>query len=205
MIDRLPLTILVAVAIGVHALVLSRNGWVIPASFFAPLSVVVSALSLFLLVFDKWAWAWPLVRVFAKRPDLRGTWKADIRSTWQDPDLGSSGKPIEAYLVIRQTASCVYVRLMTQESQSMSVAASLVLEADGVHVLSSIYRNESRLSKRTSSPIHHGGLILRLSGSPVKRMSGHYWTDRKSDGEIELKHITRQTADDFSEARGLKR
>ena len=203
MINRFPLTILVVIAIGIHALVLSRHGWVIPLSFFSPLSVVVSILSLFLLVFDKWAWAWSLVRRIAKRPDLRGTWKGDLRSSWQDPDMKLSGKPIEAYVVIRQTASCVYVRLMTEDSHSMSVATSLVLEADGAHVLSSIYRNESRLSKRADSPMHHGGLILHLSGLPVQRMSGHYWTDRKSDGEIELQRISGKAVDDFQAARAL--
>lgn len=204
MIDRLPLTILVVIAIGIHALILSRHGWVIPASFFSPLSAVVSVLALFLLVFDKWVWAWPLVRVIAKRPDLRGTWKAELRSNWLDPDTKLPGKAIEAYIVVRQTASSVYVRLMTQESHSTSVAASLLPEADGAYLLSSIYRNEPRLSKRGDSPIHHGGLVLRLSGAPVQRMSGHYWTDRKSDGEIDLKHLSRKAADDFEAARALK-
>lgn len=204
MIDRFPLTILVVIAIGIHALVLSRHGWVIPASFFSPLSAVVSALAVFLLVFDKWVWAWPLVRLVAKRPDLRGTWKAELRSSWRDPDTKAPEKPILAYVVVRQTASSVHVRLMTQDSRSISVAASLLPEADGAYVLSSIYRNEPRLSKRRESPIHHGGLVLRLSGAPAQRMSGHYWTDRKSDGEIDLKRLSREAVDDFEAARALK-
>ena len=203
MISRFPLAILIGITMGVWALLLSGHGWIIPFSFFTPLSIVVSVISLLLLIFEEWAWAWPLVNSLAKRPDLRGTWKGELRSNWEKSEDRSKNNPLEVYLVIHQTFMALHLRLLTAESQSITLAASVACESDGAFVINGIYRNEPRLSVRAHSPIHHGGLALRLEGPPLVSMSGHYWTDRQSDGELDLRLRTRKRANDYRTAQNL--
>ena len=39
-------------------------------------------------------------------------------------------------------------------------------------------------SVRQRSPIHYGTLKLNVIGNPVSALSGHYWTDRGSLGQL---------------------
>lgn len=203
MISRFPLMILVASSAAIWALVLSGHGWVIPLSFFTPLSIVVGALSILLLVFDRWAWALPGIRRFTNRPDLRGTWMGVIRPSRVHSDGEQHQFPIEAFIVIRQTFTAVHLRLITRESMSVSLLASLTEEQDGTSKVNGIYRNIPAQSVRSRSPIHHGGLILNIGGPPPTFMFGHYWTDRQSQGELEVKWKSKECAADFETARVL--
>jgi len=203
MIKRFPLTLLVLSAGGIWALVLSGNGWVIPLSFFAPLSIVVGAMSLLLLLFNNWAWAWPGISLVAKRPDLRGTWKGVIRSSWRGsdgPNLGIYG----AYIVVYQTYTDLHLRLLTRESQSITLAASLICEPDGVYSIHAVYRNEPKQLIRSRSEIHRGGFVLRVGGSSSEQMAGDYWTDRQTFGELELQRVSKERVGDFRTAESLK-
>jgi hypothetical protein len=193
-------TALVALAAGVWAVILSANGWVIPTSFLAPLSSVVTVLSVALLIFDKWAWSWPGLHLLTRHPDLRGTWAGTITSSWVDPETATVKAPIVCFLIVKQTYTGLHLRLMTSESTSVSLATTLVEEADGAWSVNGIYRNEPRLSVREHSPIHQGGLVLRLGGPPPDTMSGHYWTDRATRGEMQLVRVSRESADDYSTA-----
>lgn len=203
MISRFPLSILVGMAAAIWALTLSGHGWVIPPSFFTPLSFAVSALSVVLLVFDKWAWAWPGIRLFTQRPDLRGTWEGLIQSGWEGSDGSGKIRPIKAYFVIHQTYMGLHLRLLTQESNSITLAASLMSESDAAYMVTGVYRNVPKHSVRERSPMHFGGLLLHLEGPPLVFMSGHYWTDRKSHGEIELKRMTKKRVEDFKTAEAI--
>lgn len=153
--------------------------------------------------FGHLAWSWPGVRSIVRRPDLRGTWGGMIRSSWGNDAGGAQSAPIESYLIVHQTFSAIHLRLLTPESQSVTLAASLVREIDGRITLSGVYRNEPRLSLRGHSPIHHGGLVLRVEGSPAASMAGQYWTDRRSDGELEFRLLTRRYVSDFYAAQSL--
>lgn len=203
MIGRFPLTILIGIVAVIWALVLSSHGWAIPSSFFGPLSIAVSVISAILVVFESWAWAWPGIRALSKRPDLRGTWTGTIRSNWEGGTETAKGSPIKAYLAIHQTFTTLHLRVLTAESQSLTLAASLICEPDGVFAIHAVYRNEPKLSVRSRSPMHHGGLVLRLEGPPPEAMSGHYWTDRHSDGELEFRLVSRKRADDYRTAQAI--
>jgi hypothetical protein len=200
MISRFPLSVLVITAAAIWALVLSGNGWIIPVSFFLPLSIVIGALSVLLLVFERWVWAWPGFRLFTNRPDLRGTWKGVIRSNWKDDERGTGLGLFHAYVTIHQTYTGVHLRLFTRESQSVTTTATLVCEPDEHHVLSGLYRNVPRQLLRSRSPIHHGGLILNIAGLKRDHMSGSYWTDRQTFGEVELRRVSKKRFSDFQTA-----
>jgi hypothetical protein len=199
MISRFPLTVLVVMAAATWALILIGNGWVLRPSFFLPLSIVIGVLSLALLIFDWWAWAWFGFRLFSKRPDLRGTWKGTIRSNWKSAD-GLDRGAIEAYISIYQTYTGFHFRLFTQESQSVTIIASLACEPDDHYVVSGVYRNEPNQLIRSRSPIHHGGLILNVSNPSQNQMSGTYWTDRQTHGEMEFHRVSRHRFAGFKAA-----
>lgn len=151
-------------------------------------------------IFERWAWAWPGVRLLARRPDLRGTWKGVIHSSWQGPPRGVARAPIPAFLVVKQTFSSLHLRLLTCESQSITIASAIVRQPDGIFTINGIYRNEPRISVRDRSPIHLGGLALQLGGPPPAFMTGHYWTDRRSYGEVDFWLMVRANASDFQSA-----
>jgi hypothetical protein len=53
-------------------------------------------------------------------------------------------------------------------------------------VTKTFYRNESRFEVRDRSAIHYSAVSFRVSDEAPKQLSGHYWTDRKTEGEIYL-------------------
>ena len=119
---------------------------VLNAQFLRPFGLVVGVIVTIVGVFSRWAWAWPLFRGwYVKRPDLRGTWKAEIQSNWKNPETGSGVPPIAAYLAVRQTLTTLSLRLMTPESKSKLIAHSIELEKDGIYRIAGIYRNEPRV------------------------------------------------------------
>lgn len=201
MIKSYSLTALIILAACVWALVLSGNGWGIPTSFFAPLSFVGTILSAVLVLFDRWAWAFPGLRLLVSRPDLRGSWKGTIQSMWIDPATGSKPGPIDIYMVVRQTFTEIHMQQQTASSTAKSVTATLTEDADKTHTLFAIYRNIPRLPLRKASAIHHGSVVLRLSGEPCKTLMGEYWTDRETRGEVEFERVSRDTSGAFVEQR----
>jgi hypothetical protein len=200
MITRAPLAILAIAATAIWMLILSGNGWIIPHSLFLPLCIVGGSLPLLLLAFDRWVWAWPGVSLLSRQPDLRGTWKGVIQSTWQGDERASGLGVIHAYITISQTFTGLRLRLFTQESQSVTLMALLTGASDEHHVLSALYQNKPRQLVRTHSSIHHGGLLLEVGGERFDRLSGSYWTDRQTGGEIEFHRISRKRFRDFATA-----
>jgi len=198
--SRFAVTVLVLLGAGIWALILAHNGWAVPVSFFAPLSAVVSVLVGALFVFNAWAWSWPIVSSLVHRPDLRGTWKGIIKPNTHSSNTNVSSRGVDVYVVIRQTFSMVHVRLLSPESQSFSLAASLFEEAPEQFALTWIYRNEPRHLVTQRSPVHHGSGILRVGDAKAVAMSGHYWTDRNTSGEISLTLLSRARVNDYDSA-----
>lgn len=197
------MTVVVVIASGLWALVLAHNGWVIPFSFFAPLSIVVSVLVGLLFVFNAWAWRWPGIHSLVGRPDLRGTWKGTLRPNSKSSNYNVNGEAVEVFMVIRQTFSTLHLRLLSPESQSFSLAANVAEEAPEQYVVTWVYRNEPRHSAQNRSPVHLGGGVLRVGGETVQSMAGHYWTDRQSSGEIDLALIGRTRVNDYAAASSM--
>lgn len=93
--------------------------------------------------------------------------------------------------------------MMTAESQSVTETAGLLRESDGSVLVKGMYLNDPKSSVRGRSAMHNGGLILRVGGPPATVLEGHYWTDRNTKGEIELRFVGRKRAGDFGTARAL--
>lgn len=204
MLSRLHLSAILLVAAALWGGMLVFEGVTVNGTWFRPFSTVVGALLLLLVVFDIWAWRWRLLHGwFVPRPDLRGTWCAELQSDWKNPDTDSGVGPIVAYLVVRQTFSSLSVRMLTAESASELVAAEINKASDGTYRLAAVYRNEPKLSVRNRSPIHYGALVLDVQGDPVKDLAGYYWTDRNSRGELRTLARHGSIAGSFKEAQEL--
>jgi hypothetical protein len=151
------------------------------------------------LVFTKWLWR---RRVFSgwlvPFPDLQGTWKGTLSTTWIDPIRGAAPAPIPVVLAIRQTFSGITASIYTRESTSVSVAASLRIEEDSHEKwMSYLYTNTPRVSVRDRSVVHDGAAVLRVTTSEGLGLEGEYWTNRRSSGEMLLKRVSTDVTDSF--------
>ena len=188
-------------AVLVWTVVLYVNHDAIHSSWLQPLSTVITVVLYAVMAFDLWLWKIPLLHGwFVKRPVIDGIWKVDIRSDWKDPSMHAPIPPIEGYMVVRQTFSTINMRLMTAESSSELVGTEIVCSADGLYCVSGVYRNEPRYEVRDRSPIHYGAVSIKVIDLPVGKLLGHYWTDRKSAGEMELTDRRDKKLQDFKSA-----
>jgi len=194
---------IVLVVAGTYLVVFFAEG--APVSELArPIGAASSAAAIFVLLFDRYIWRWPGVSHLVKRPNLRGTWRGSLASHWVDPSTGKRIAPDpEIYLVIRQTYWSASVRLITRESKSTSMIASVEPDGNGAYGLFAIYRSTPRASVRHRSPIHHGALMLDVSGSPPALLEGFYWTDRTTLGEINLQVRFRRLVNDYASGQTL--
>jgi hypothetical protein len=173
-------------AVSVWTVVLYLNHQTLTPSLLKPLSIVTTAVLYAVMAFDLWLWKLPWLHWFVKRPVIDGIWKVEIRSNWKDPSTGAQISPVDGYMVVRQTLSTLSMRLLTTESSSELVGTEIVCSADGIYCVSGVYRNEPRFEVRDRSAMHYGAVWLKISDRPPKQLSGHYWTDRKTAGEIYL-------------------
>ncbi len=186
----------------VWAAVLLLQGTSIQVAFFKPVSVVAGAVVLSLGGFDRWLWHW---RLFAgwlvKRPDLRGTWEVELRSSWINPETGAAIAPIVGFLVISQTYSGLGIRLLTAESESRLRGAEILSNDDGTFDVVAVYQNEPKIAFRSRSQIHQGALKLSARGLPVNALDGHYWTDRNTNGGIATTRRLAKAVTSFEDAK----
>ena len=202
MIAKIHIQVIVFFAAAIWGALLLLQGVAVDIWWFRYYSIVTGILVFLLTSFDFFLWRVPFLQGWlVKRPDLRGTWRAEFRSNWIDPSTGQGIPARVAYIAIRQTFSTLTFRLMTSESTSELLNAQLVPSMDGSYRLLGIYRNEPRHSVRGQSAIHNGALLLDVSSAPVTRMTGHYWTDRNTAGEIELRGHVEQCHSDYESAR----
>lgn len=156
-----------------------------------------------LFCWDKFIWRLAWIQCLPKVPrDLRGTWKGQVRSLWVDPETGSPPEEKEVYLVVRQDATSISTVLFTDESRSVSTVANLVDDGT-VASLDFMYLNRPSPTVEHRSRMHHGSTSLDIIGRPVSRLSGRYWTDRDSRGEIEFVSRCPERAEGYEEAVAL--
>lgn len=190
MLTRLHISSFIGLTIAIWLLVLWFQGMpVLSADFVKPFGTVVGVITLSVTVFNKYMWSWKIFKGwYVKRPDLRGTWKVELNSSWINPETGEGTPPIYGYAVVRQSLILLSLRLMTRESRSVLVAHSIKQqEDDDLFKLVGVYRNEPKIELQgVRSEIHHGSFALEIHGSPVEELEGHYWTDRATKGGMKL-------------------
>ena len=203
MLTRLHISSFIALTIAVWLIALWVQGMpVLTVEFIKPFSIVVGAITVVAAIMNKYAWSWQIFSGwYVNRPDLRGSWKVELKSNWINPETNEGVPPIIAYAVIRQTLTSLSLRLMTKESRSKLIAHSIEKEEDGLFRLAAIYRNEPKIELQGDrSEIHHGSFSLDIHGSPVTVIEGHYWTDRGTKGSMKLTEKKSELFDTYEQA-----
>jgi hypothetical protein len=201
MVSRLHLSVFLGIAAALWAILLLIEGFTVTANWFRPYSAVVGAMVLLLLGFENWGWRWKHLHPwFVSQPNIQGTWKGELTSLWTDPATGRGRDPIEVYLVIKQTFSSIRVRLITKESQSDCLVARICDDSGATHSLVGTYLNTPKIAQREGSPIHHGGMVLRISNLGYGLLDGEYWTDRGTKGGMRFEQWSPSLIYDFKSA-----
>ena len=173
------------------------------AIFLRFFSLAVFVATLAFTVWEKWAWKTRPAQLLATVPtNVNGTWRCTLTSSWVDPVTGQGIEPKKVYLVVRQSFSSATITLISDQSRSRSSLARSVREDDS-WVLHYMYTNDPGFSVRDRSPIHHGSGIVQVIGRPSFRLIGHYWTDRKTRGDLVSDDYSRRHAEDYASASGL--
>ena len=153
------------------------------------------------VAFTKWGWRWRIFKGWlVKIPDLHGTWRGSLISTWVDPSTDEKLPPIPAVLVIKQTFSRIDCSLHTKESSSYSTAAEINEDQSGSLYLNYNYTNRPKASIRERSEIHDGASILKIIQAPQRSLEGEYWTSRKTTGEMKFEFQSKVLAEKFTDA-----
>jgi hypothetical protein len=122
-------------------------------------------------------------------PDLNGTWKGTLTSTWVDPATGSPKPPIPTDIVIRQGLFTTSISLKTGESASHSTRSFLEPFRDtGRFRIWYSYNNDPQAQFQHRSSPHEGVAFLECEfGTDPFRLTGRYYTARRTTGDIDVR------------------
>jgi hypothetical protein len=201
--NKLYIQVVAAVVVTVFAVGIWSTGDVPKIGWLRFFSLGVWIAFAVLLAWDKVIWHFPWIQKLKAVPrDIRGTWKGSLNSQWIDEATGRPPEEKDVFLVVRQDASTVSVVLLTDQSRSCSSLAEVVEDRTAA-MLHYLYLNRPQSRVENRSRIHPGAASLDLIGRPVTRLSGHYWTDRNSRGELEFSEKQIAYVDGFVEAKKL--
>ena len=190
--------IVLGIALWVLGLLLTGADVTLSGNLLRPIGPVLFTVGIVLTVFDLWLWRLRILYPwFVDRPDLRGTWQATFVSSYVRPGESEPVGPAEALFVIRQTFSSLHIRMLTAESSSNTVGATVSREADGSHLILGIYRNRPREEVSHRSAMHVGAMWLSGDGRLPDTLSGFYWTNRLTRGDLTLRGRERELRSSF--------
>jgi hypothetical protein len=202
MLSKIQVQVVLAVAVLAWAVMLFVEGVHLKAAYLKPYSVVVTVVVIGMILFDRWLWRIPPMPRLLRCPVISGTWKGTIQSSWKDPATQERIDPVVAYFAIRQTYSTISLRMLSEESRSESLVAALERRVNSIPRLTSTYENTPGVLIQDQSRIHHGALLLEVHGMPANRLTGWYWTDRDTKGEVVLRQHTHKVFTRFEDADG---
>lgn len=165
---------------------------------------VVSIDVMIIGVFASYLWKLGIFRGWLVQvPDLNGTWKGFIHSTWVNPDTGKRTDPIPTALTIKQSFFKISCVMRTGEMTSRSTIADFIIDGDNqVKQLSYTYDSNPLQSVKDRSPQHFGTIRFDIiQGKPMK-LKGEYWTGRKTTGEVELTYWKKKLLDEYPKELG---
>jgi hypothetical protein len=200
MVQRTQVQLIITLSVIVWAVLLLLQGTPLHTSYLRPYSLVVGTVIICLTAYDRFLWRVKPFRFIPGQPPLlQGTWKGSLVSSYLRD--GKPIPPIQAFMVIRQSYSSVTVSLMTEESKSQSIVATINGPSPGYKILSSTYINTPELLIRGRSAIHHGSFVVDILGDPPGSLEGSYWTDRDTKGQLRFDKHTAHLHSDYSTAR----
>ncbi|WP_371674910.1 hypothetical protein [Streptomyces sp. NBC_01276] len=147
------------------------------------------------VVFDKWAWHWPVIHRFTGRAWVTGTWRVVLSPSAEShiPEGGNRG-PITTYMTIEQTFWSLHATLRTKESTGRSRNATISApENSGSAEIGLLYDNTPRVEHQSRSPQHEGACRIAVTGLKPKSAAGRYYTSRFTAGDMDFTLLNRST------------
>lgn len=195
--------VVVAVVVAVFAVGILAGGDEVKVAWLKYYAAAVLAVTVAYSAWENLLWRSPIAQKMRGVPrSVRGTWRGTLTSLWVDPATGRSPDMKTVYLVVRQSASTAHVTLFSDETTSRSSLARLT-ETDSGAALDYLYLDTPRPAVRHRSPIHHGSGSLQVVGRPAVSLSGRFWTDRDSKGEVQFTARRAALAEDYGSASAL--
>ena len=148
-------------------------------TLFGYASEAVGIAALIVLAYDKLLWRY---LPFCVVPVLKSCYTGTMKSCYDQ-------KVREVSIVIKQTFSEINVIFKTVESKGTSVSAAFK-EINGERKLVYTYFNTPNSEHRGRSPLHIGTTILSIEN--INQLTGQYYTDRKTTGDISVKAIDKK-------------
>lgn len=184
--------ILVFLSFIIYSLVLILNPFVQKTflNYLRILPNVVWVDLIFIFIFSQWIWKWKIFKGWlVPFPNLNGTWKGEIQSTWRNPETNERVAPIPVILTINQSFLKISCVMRTEEMTSYSFVSDFLIDKDSqVKKLAYSYYSRPKQTVRHRSEQHNGTIIFEIIEIPEKALEGDYWTERKTSGEIKLKY-----------------
>jgi hypothetical protein len=173
-------------------------------NYLKPVPTVVIIDIIFFYLFSNFIWKWHFLSSWlVPFPNLNGTWKGVVKSTWVDPKTNKLLNPIPVILTIKQTFISISCVMRTQEMESRSFIGSFRIDADN-QLLQLVYSYTSvpKQIVANRSNQHFGTIIFNIINDKKPELIGEYWTDRKTTGTIELVFWTNKMLDKYPDSIG---
>jgi len=168
------------------------------------IAVLPAVGGIILTAWDAWAWRQPGLSRLTHRPQMAGLWQVELTPTDEShiPAGGNRG-PIPGFLVVRQSYWSIHLRQFTAESASRS-RTFFWEHADGAEAetLTFVYENVPQQQFEHRSSRHFGTCSLDIASLRPTTISGAYFTDRYTKGDMRLMLIDRSKSyGSFEEAK----
>lgn len=147
---------------------------------------VVTGLLIVIAIFSTWLWKCNIFHSWlVPFPNLNGTWKGTIHSTWVDPLTQKRPEPIPTILTIHQTFFKISCVMRTGEMNSYSFTSEFSINKETQEkLLIYSYNSKPKPTLRERSNEHSGTMMFEILEKPKRQLKGEYWTGRKTTGEI---------------------
>lgn len=166
------------------------------------LSFGISFTTLFWAFFFSYGWRVCGLSQIFYRPNLAGTWSGTLKSDWKDEN-GRGIDPIEFYIVIRQSFLRIHFTTFTDTFIGTSYSETLSLKKEtGLKNVAYLYRKET--SQDDDMHLREGATELRLIDSKPRKLEGKYWSNIKTNGNIQVSFISKDIVDSYNDAKALK-
>jgi hypothetical protein len=151
----------------------------------------------FHIAFKKWIWRYqwiPFINpTIVMVPNLHGTWKGILQSSWTDPESGKTIDPIVITAYIRQTFTSISVEVHTDQMVSKSYIAGIRTDSETqTQELCYTYSSKASASSIDYNPWHDGTAKLAIHIGSTFKLKGDYWTLRKTIGTMELHRVSKK-------------
>lgn len=138
--------------------------------------------------FARRTWDSPKLAKWLGRPIVHGVWSGDLITNYKSGD-GKPLSPIDIVFVIKQTYLSLSIESFTKSQEGESKVEAIVQNAK-TDATKLCYIFELRRQYRGENKLTTGSGELRLLES-AKRLKGHYWTNSPTQGDLDLRLVSR--------------